>query len=208
MVASNVNETEQLTTLPRNKSLTLRVDFSSKDKNLSPVMDIQNATWVLGRNKINHPVDDYVKDARANTLNNDPHSTAFVTRMVSLEEPATSLKVYVAACVQEFADMRVFYRLHRSDSAEIDQAFVPFPGFDNTKDTDGDGYGDQIIDPDKNSGRPDAKMSANDPETFSEYQFSVNNLEQFDGFSIKIVTSSTNESTPVKLKDFRCIALA
>ncbi len=208
LVASNVNETEQLTTLPRNKSLTLRVDFSSKDKNLSPVMDIQNATWVLGRNKINHPVDDYVNDARANTLNNDPHSTAFVTRMVSLEEPATSLKVYVAACVQEFADMRVLYRLHRSDSAEIDQAFVPFPGFDNTKDTDGDGYGDQIIDPVKNSGRPDAKMSANDPETFSEYQFSVNNLEQFDGFSIKIVTSSTNESTPVKLKDFRCIALA
>ena len=69
-------------------------------------------------------------------------------------------------------------------------------------------FGDQIIDITKNSGRPDAKMSANDPETFSEYQFSVNNLEQFDGFNIKVVTSSTNESTPVKLKDFRCIALA
>ena len=51
-------------------------------------------------------------------------------------------------------------------------------------------------------------MAPNDPDTFSEYQFSVDNLEQFDGFSIKVVTSSTNESTPVKLKDFRCIALA
>ena len=208
LVASKVNEKEQLTSLPKNKSLTLRVDFESKDKNLSPVMDIQNATWVLGRNKINNPIDDYVADARANTLNDDPHSTCFVTRMTSLEQPATSLKVLIAACVQENADIRVLYRLHRADSAEIDQSFTPFPGYDNTKDTDGDGFGDQIIDITKNSGRPDAKNTANDPETFSEYQFSVNNLEQFDGFSIKIVTSSTNESTPVKLKDFRCIALA
>ena len=208
LVASKINEREQLTTLPRNKSLTLRVDFSTKDKNLSPVMDIQNATWVLGRNKINHPVDDYVMDSRANTVEHDPHSTVLVTRMTSLEQPATSLKVLIAACVEEAADIRVLYRLHRADSAEIDQSFIPFPGYDNTKDTDGDGFGDQIIDITKNSGRPDAKMSANDPETFSEYQFSVNNLEQFDGFSIKVVTSSTNESTPVKLKDFRCIALA
>ena len=208
LVASKINEREQLTTLPRNKSLTLRVDFSTEDKNLSPVMDIQNATWVLGRNKINHPVDDYVMDSRTNTVEHDPHSTVLVTRMTSLEQPATSLKVLIAACVEESADIRVLYRLHRADSAEIDQSFIPFPGYDNTKDTDGDGFGDQIIDITKNSGRPDAKMTANDPETFSEYQFSVNNLEQFDGFSIKVVTSSTNESTPVKLKDFRCIALA
>ena len=209
LVASKVNEKEHLTSLPKNKSLTLRVDFSrGEDKNLSPVMDIQNATWILGRNKVNNPIDNYIMDARTNTIEHDPHSTVFVTRMTSIEQPATSLKVLIAACVQESADIRVLYRLHRADSAEIDQSFTPFPGYDNTKDTDGDGFGDQIIDVTNNSGRPDAKMSANDPETFSEYQFSVNNLEQFDGFSIKIVTSSTNESTPVKLKDFRCIALA
>ena len=208
LVASKVNEREQLTSLPRNKSLTLRVDFTSEDKNLSPVMDIQNANWILGRNKINNPIGDYVTDARANTVDNDPHSTVIVTRMTSIEQPATSLRVLIAACVQEDADIRVLYRLHRADSAEIDQSFTPFPGYDNTKDTDGDGFGDQIIDVTKNSGRPDARNSPNDPETFSEYQFSANNLEQFDGFSIKIVTSSTNESTPVKLKDFRCIALA
>ena len=43
---------------------------------------------------------------------------------------------------------------------------------------------------------------------FSEYQFSVNNVDQFTAFAIKVVMSSTNESTPVKLKDFRAIALA
>jgi hypothetical protein len=59
-----------------------------------------------------------------------------------------------------------------------------------------------------NSGRADAFVSPNDAISYSEYQFTANNLEQFDGFAIKIVMSSTNESTPVKLKDFRCIALA
>ena len=208
MVASEVNETARLTNLPENKSLTMRVDFTTEDTNLSPVMDLQNSTFVLGRNKVNNPVDDYVLDPRANSIDTDPHSTIFVTRMVSLEQPATSLKVIIAANRQADADFRVLYRLDRADSEEVDQKFVPFPGFDNMKDTDGDGYGDQVINTEKNSGRADAFVPPNDRTTYSEYQFSVDNLEQFDGFSIKVVTSSTNESTPVKLKDFRCIALA
>ena len=48
----------------------------------------------------------------------------------------------------------------------------------------------------------------NEFDKFSEYQFSVDNLEQFSGFTIKIVMISTNESYPVRLKDFRAIALA
>ena len=36
----------------------------------------------------------------------------------------------------------------------------------------------------------------------------MNDLEQFDGFIIKVVMSSTNECAPVRLKDFRAIALA
>ena len=53
MVASEINETERLTELPDNKSLTLRVDFRTENENLSPMMDTQNATFVLGRNKSN-----------------------------------------------------------------------------------------------------------------------------------------------------------
>lgn len=77
-------------------------------------------------------------------------------------------------------------------------------------DTDGDGFGDRVIDPNKNSGRADAFVPPNtsDENSFSEYQFSVDNVDQFTAFAIKIVMSSTNESTPVKLKDFRAIALA
>ena len=132
----------------------------------------------------------------------------FVSDRVDLKQPATSLKVLVAASVQPEADFRVFYRLFSADSSEVSQTYRPFPGYKNMNDTDGDGFGDEIIDLSKNDGRADAFVSPNTFDKFSEYQFSVNNLEQFSGFVIKIVMISTNESYPVRLKDFRAIALA
>ena len=208
MVASQINENTRLTTLPSNKSLTMRVDFRTDDTNLSPVMDIQNSTFILGRNKTNNPVTDYVNDPRSNQITGDPHASVFVTKGISLQQPATSLKVIVSANRQEDADFRVFYKLFKADSTEIPQAFIPFPGYDNLTDTDGDGFGDRVIDINKNSGRADAFVSPNDSFAFADYQFTANNLDQFTAFAIKIVMSSKNESTPVKLKDFRCIALA
>ena len=210
MVASQINENQYLTSMPANKSLTLRVDFETEDENLSPMMDTQNATFILGRNKVNNPISDYTSDSRSNNLDNDPHGSVFVTKGVGLKQPATSLKVIIAAHRQEDADFRVFYRLNKVDSSGVDQKFVPFPGYDNLLDTDGDGFGDQVIDPNKNSGRADAYVSPNPnaEDAYSEYQFSADNLDQFNGFAIKIVMSSTNESKPVKIKDFRAIALA
>ena len=210
MVASEINENTRLTSMPNNKSLTLRVDFETEDEDLSPMMDVQNATFILGRNKINNPITDYTSDSRSNNYDDDPHGSVFVTKGVGLKQPATSLKVIIAAHKQEDADFRVFYRLNKVDSSGVDQKFVPFPGYDNLLDTDGDGFGDQVIDPNKNSGRADAYVSPNPnaEDAYSEYQFSADNLDQFNGFAIKIVMSSTNESKPVKIKDFRAIALA
>ena len=210
MVASKVNEEARLTTMPSKKSLTLRVDFTTENEDLSPMMDAANATFILGRNKANNPVSDYAGDHRTNEIIGDPHGAVFVTKAVSLAQPATSLKVIIAANRQEDADFRVFYQLFKADSTEVDQKFVPFPGYDNLLDTDGDGFGDRVKDPDKNSGRADAFVTPNqnDENSFSEYQFSADNLEQFTAFAIKVVMSTTNESTPVKLRDFRAIALA
>ena len=113
LVASRANELARLTTLPENKSLTMRVNFTSTNPNVSPVMDIQNATFILGRNKINQPIDDYVADSRSNNITGDPHGAVFVTKVVSLSQPATSLKVIIGANGQEGADFRVFYQLLR-----------------------------------------------------------------------------------------------
>ena len=114
----------------------------------------------------------------------------------------------LGASVQPEADFRVFYRLFTADSTEVSQSYRAFPGYSNLRDTDGDGFGDQVIDLSLNDGSADAKVAPSRSNTFKEYQFSIDDLEQFSGFTIKIVMTSTNESVPVKLKDFRAIALA
>ena len=210
LVASKINETTRLSGLPKGKSLSLNLSMESEDPNLSPVLDVKNATFILGRNKINNPIgfENYADDNRTNQLENDPHGSIFVSERVDLEQPATSLKVLVAASVQPESDFRVFYRLFSADSSEVSQTYRAFPGFKNLVDGDGDGFGDQIIDLSRNDGRPDKFVKPNLFDRFSEYQFSVDNLEQFSGFVIKIVMISTNESYPVRLKDFRALALA
>ena len=208
LVASKINEDARLEDLPKKKSLTLAVDMSTDDPNLSPALDVKNAIFILGRNKINKPISDYSIDGLTRQLKNDPHGSVFVSNIIRLNQPATSLRVLVGASVEPDADFRVFYRLFSNDSSEVSQTYRAFPGFKNMKDTDGDGFGDEIIDLGLNDGSADAFVGPNRFNEFSEYQFSVDNLEQFEGFVIKIVMSSTNESQPVKLKDFRAIALA
>ena len=76
------------------------------------------------------------------------------------------------------------------------------------RDTDGDGIGDTVIDTNLNDGSPDVFVSSSTYDEFLEYQFSADNLEQFNGFVIKIVMSGTNEARTPKFKDLRAIALA
>jgi hypothetical protein len=180
----------------------------TQDPNLSPALDVKNATFILGRNKINKPISDYGTDDRSNQIKNDPHGSIFVSSIINLQQPATSLKVLLGASVQPEADFRVYYRLYSEDSSEVSSTYRAFPGYNNMIDTNGDGFGDEIIDLGLNNGRADAYVPPNRLNEFSEYQFSVDNLEQFNAFAIKIVMSSTNESQPVKFKDFRAIALA
>ena len=210
LAASNINELEYLQTLPGYKSIALKVDMVSPDVNVSPVLDVQNATFILGRNKINNPIgrDNYATDTKTLQTSNDPHGSIFISKPVSLQQPATSLKVLLAASVQPEADFRVYYRLFTADSTEVSQTYRAFPGYKNLRDTNGDGFGDEIIDISLNDGSADAYVAPNRPNQFSEYQFSVDDLEQFSGFTVKVVMTSTNECVPVRIKDFRAIALA
>ena len=210
LAASRVNEVEYLSTLPRSKSLAVKVDMNSPDVNLSPVLDVQNATFILGRNKINNPIgrNNYATDIKSLQTSEDPHGSIFISNQVTLKQPASSLKVLLAASVQPEADFRVFYRLFTADSTEVSQSYRAFPGYKNLRDTNGDGFGDQVIDIALNDGSADAYVVPNRINEFSEYQFSVDDLEQFSGFTIKIVMTSTNECVPVRIKDFRAIALA
>ena len=208
LVASSINESAYLPELPLNRSNTISLRLLSGDKNLSPIVDTMNASILYIRNRLNKPIDDYSRDIRVKLNSNDPHAGIYISNRVDLKQPATSLQVILSAQRAESADFRVLYKLFNTEISEGEQSYELFPGFDNLRDTTGDGFGDEIIATDKNSGRPDAKVPSSVDGEFLDYQFTADNLTEFNGFVIKVVFSGTNESEAPRLQDIRAIALA
>ena len=95
----------------------------------------------------------------------------------------------------------------RVDSSEVQQAFELFPGYKNLNDIDDDGFGDVVIDPSNNDGRPDSIVSASSNNQYREYQYTADNLDLFIGYTIKIVMSGTDQSKSPRIKEFRTVAV-
>ena len=209
LVCSRVNETNRLTSLPRSRSLTLGITMETSNSNLSPVIDVSEAaTFVCNRNRINNPVSNYVSDPRVNAVSGDPHSSVYISKKINLIQPASSLKVILSSFRHSSSDFRVLYKLFRSDSSEVDQAYQLFPGYTNLIDNDADGIGDTVVDTYLNDGSSDIFVRASNDDEFLDYQYTIDNLEQFNGFVIKIVMSGTNEAYSPRFHDLRAIALA
>ena len=208
LLCSQINEINRLTELPLNRSVTMGVTLISMNTNLSPVIDTQNGVIIYERSRLNKPILNYVEDGRSQRSSGDPHASVYISNQVDLKNPATSLKMFITAYRDASADFRAFYQLVRADGTETELVYTAFPGFDNLTDTDGDGFGDEVLDASKNSGLPDAFVSPSLNNEFKEYQFSVDNLEEFIGYKIKIVMSGTNEAKSPRFKDLRTIALA
>jgi adenine specific DNA methylase Mod len=97
--------------------------------------------------------------------------------------------------------------LFKSDSDQIDQSYRLFPGYNNLIDTNVDGIGDEVVNQSLNDGLSDMFVRPSVSDEFLEYQFTANDLEEFNAFSIKIVASGTNESDTPRFADIRAIAL-
>jgi hypothetical protein len=205
LVCSKENETEYLNALPRNKSFTTGITFNTTDSNLSPILFLDTAFTEFISSRLDSPISDYTSDGRVNSILDDPHSAVYVSRAVNLVQPAASLKVILSAYRHESADFRVLYSLFRPDSSEIDQSFELFPGYDNLSYTTSAGY--SVVDPAKNSGRPDTFVSSSLDNQFKEYEFTADNLGLFNGYVIKIVMSGTNQAYPPRIKELRTIAV-
>ena len=204
IVCSKENESEYLTSLPRNKSFTTTINFNTGDKNLSPILNLNTAFTEFFGDRLNNPVSNYITDARVNGIDEDPHASVYYSKFITLENPAKSLKVIVSAYRDESADFRVLYSLDRQDSEQVDQSFELFPGYNNLRVIDGELT---VIDSSRNSGLPDVKMPSSLDEEFLDYEFTANDLPLFNGFSIKIVMSGTNQAKPPRFKDLRVIAV-
>ncbi len=201
MVASKDNETAQLGSLPGEKSLTFDMRLSTDNENVSPVVDVFKSSIITSSARINSPISNYATSNKANNLD-DPHDNLYLTKVIKLENPATSLKVLFAAFRPPASDIRVLYRLFRADTDSIDKVFELMPGFDNL---DASGF---VIESKNNSGRPDRNIVASLDDQFIEYEYTVDDLPPFTGFQIKVDIASTNQAQDPELLDFRAIAVA
>ena len=211
MVASKVNENQYLNSLSENKSFTLLMNLSSNNPNLSPAISMRTLPNVeLYSSRINRPIDldSYDVNSEVNSILNDPHAAAYVSNSIKLSKPATSLKVILTANRPASADFRVLYSLNRINSEETAQSFELFPGYKNLTNVDpDDGFGDLVVDSTKNDGRADSFVPSNTSNQFSEYQFTADNLDEFNGYTIKIVMSSSDQSAVPRIKELRTIAV-
>ena len=183
------------------------MNLASSNSRLSPIIDTTRLNLITTSNRINSVVDDYKTDPRVKTFFDDPSDCQFVTKVVRLKNSASSLKVYLSAHINVFSDIRLFYAIDNSENS--DPVFVPFPGYSNIDD-----FGN-TIDISNNDGTPDVFTEKNyvtqaisNVDSYSNYEFTANNLPDFKYFRVKVVLTSTNQAYVPKIKNLRAIALA
>ena len=205
IIASRVNEISNIPNLPGNKSFNIITTLSTLDSRISPCIDITRASVITTSNRINKIVDNYAGDNRVNSLTRDQNAFIYVSKSHKLEIPATSLKLYVSADINNYSDMRALYSIDLEENSN--PIFELFPGYNNI-----DSLGN-TVNVSLNDGTPDrftqkSNTLSFESQEFREYEFTVNNLPSFKYFRIKLIFTSTNQSYVPKVKDIRSIALA
>ena len=209
LAASDINVNKNLVPIGVSNGLTINSVLSTTDPNLSPTINLSNCSANLVRDRINNPISNYAEDPRVKFNSGDPHSAIYVSQTISLENPASSLKVLTTAYRDETSDMRVLYKVYGVDSTgATEPTWELFPGFTNMLDTNGDGFGDVVVDTSKNNGLPNKRVRPSLLGEFLEYEYEVTNLEEFSAFQIKIVFSGTNEAKAPMLQNIRALALS
>ena len=199
MILSDVNETLEN---GGEKSFKMQCTLSSKNRDVSPVIDMGRSTFLAVSNRLNSI--DVESDVYPTSLydpstdpTGDDNAAIYLTRKVSLENSATALRVLFAANRHTSAEIEMYYKILRSDDASEfdDLSYVPF----------------------NNTGQPDvATKSSTTKDNFQDYSFSAGvtddglgvPLDDFISFQIKIVMKGTNTAQPPRIKDLRAIALA
>jgi hypothetical protein len=206
MIASSINQNANLTdVMPAKKSIVFEIVMNSQDENISPMIDLERMAAILTTNRLS--TGDFDSDGfmkRTKVTGQDPNTATYVSNLVELANPATSILLEFSAYRTQGSEIRAFYKTMEEGSSEdsFDRDFEPFPGFSNT-----DQFG-KVIDPNKNTGLPDLNVPASVGDEFLEYTFNSRELPKFTAFQIKVVMVGNNQAKPPKIKELRGIAFA
>jgi hypothetical protein len=184
------------------KSLSLDFVLHSTSEYVSPYIDLDQKSIVCVANRITnvdsssdvYPTGDFVDAVKSE---GDSGEMVYMTRKVGLDTPATALRLILDAHKPSSCDIKVMYKILRSDDASSfeDLGWVYF----NT------------------TGTTDNTVSSNTTkDDFTEYQYTAGKkddgtgsaLNEFITFAIKIKMQGTNCAEVPRIKDLRALALA
>jgi hypothetical protein len=207
IIASKVNEDNKLLNLPGNKSMNMRLTFGTGDSRVSPVIDTQRISTILTSNRINSVIEDYATDSRVDIIDEDPSAFQYISKEITLENSASSIKIILDSHINVYSDIRAFYAI--GENPNFEPIFTPFPGYNNLDSRgqiinfeDSDGLSDRFISPSNSLG-----FLSQDLE-YREYTFTADQLPSFRSYRIKLVLTSTNQVYVPRVRNLRVIALA
>ena len=175
------------------KSFELKLDLSTTDTKVSPIIDLQRASVTTFENIIDRQ-DSSATDGfnvplsivQETNASGGTHAAKHITVPVTLEEPAVGLKILLAANRPDAANFDVYFKTAAGDETLNDKPYVLVA--------------------------KEAELPAdNDGTTFREYEYlaggQVGNLSPFTQFQVKVVMTSTNSSQIPRIRDLRTIAM-
>jgi len=198
MACSGINETNELSGL---KSCFVDITLSSTSESVSPVIDLQRTSLFAVANRLDNidsssdvfPTTDFVASTEPDGDNN---SAVYLTKQITLENPATAIKVIHGAHRPSTSEIKMMFKILRTDDA-----------------SDFDDLGYRFF---NTTGVDDLQTPASaDENDFREYIYTAGvtddgigePLDEFIAFQIKIVMQGTNCAEPPRIKDLRAIAL-
>lgn len=206
-VFSKVNEDRKLDAIEGNKSMQMRLFLGTTNTKLTPQIDLDRCSVYTISNRVNSEVTNYATDSRVNTIFDDPSACQYISKEVTLENPASSIKIFVDAHIPTDADIRAFYAINSDPGFE--PIFEPFPGYLNLN------VNGQVINEEDSDGRPDVFVENSIKKGYSAYDtdfiertFTADDLPNFRSYRIKIVMTSTSQELVPQIKNLRVIALA
>lgn len=130
------------------------------------------------------------------TSKNSSSVAKYVTKEVSINNPATSIDVRLTANIKDVSNIQVLYRYKKASSQE------------NFEDIDWIYF--------NQNGEPDTLEIASSENTISaitekqssyqEFKYSASNLPEFSSFAVKIVMKSVDPAYVPKIQDIRAVA--
>ena len=179
IIANQLNEINRMNNV---KSFTMELDLESEVTHLSPVVDLSGVSIITTANVVNNiePSAEVGGECAAN----------YITKVAKMDKSATGLKVMLSGNSFTQSSIKVMFKLVPVGFVgDLDD--LPFQFFNST-------------------GVPDSGTITpqNDLFTFTDYEYTIDDTADFDGFQIKISLLAYEQPYIPRVKDLRAIALA